>query len=88
MSSILKVKHFIGGASYLALEYLDEDINRWLETNNIQEIEKVQESYGQSPVGMHGNPEGVIFISVWYRDHSRGDVKRIIDRRFESLVTE
>ncbi|HLS28867.1 MAG TPA: hypothetical protein VK041_09470 [Opitutales bacterium] len=88
MSSILKVKHFIGGASHLALEYLDEDINRWLEANNIQNIENVQESFGQSPVGMNGNPEGVVFISIWYRDHSSGDTKRLIDRRFEAMTAD
>jgi len=86
VSSILKVKHFIGGASHKALEYLDEDINRWLKENNVQEIKNVQESFGQSPVGMHGNREGVIFISIWYRDPD-APARKPLARRYETLAS-
>lgn len=63
---MLKVKHFICGATHAALEYFDEDVNSWMEKNNIREIKQVSEFYGQSPVGMSGHQENVLFISLWY----------------------
>lgn len=70
VSSIIKVKHFICGASYASLEYFDEDMNKWMEENNIQSIKNVHEFYGQAPVGMSGHQENVIFISLWYEEDS------------------
>lgn len=63
---MLKVKHFICGATHTALDYFDEDVNKWLRKNNITDIKKVSEFYGQSPVGMSGHQENVLFISIWY----------------------
>ncbi len=70
---MIKVKHFICGASHASLEYFDEDINRWMEKNNVRTIKNVQEFYGQSPVGMSGHPENVIFISLWYECEAEAD---------------
>lgn len=63
---MIKVKHFICGASYASLEYFDEDMNRWMRENNVRDIKKVSEFYGQSPVGMSGHQENVLFVSLWY----------------------
>lgn len=41
-------------------------MNKWIEANNVRDIKKVHEFYGQSPVGMSGHQENVIFISLWY----------------------
>jgi hypothetical protein len=65
---MLKVKHFICGASYASLDYFDEDMNKWMAANNIQSIKNVHEFYGQAPVGMSGHQENVIFVSVWYEE--------------------
>lgn len=77
--SILKVKHFISGASYASLEYFDEDMNKWIEENNIRDIRNVQEFYGQAPVGMSGHQENVIFISLWY-DDGRSSQKQNVEK--------
>lgn len=66
MRKILKVKHFICGASQASLDYFDEDMNKWMEQNDVHHISKVHEFYGQSPVGMSGHQENVIFVSLWY----------------------
>ncbi len=63
---MLKVKHFICGATHTALEYFDEDVNKWLRKNNVRNIQKISEFYGQSPVGMSGHQENVLFVSIWY----------------------
>lgn len=86
VSYILKVKHFICGASHASLDYFDEDMNRWMEANNIREIKNVQEFYGQSPVGMSGHQENVIFISLWYEDNSSRHVRRDHARNLEAAA--
>lgn len=63
---MLKVKHFICGASHTAIDYLDTDMNEWMRKNSITEIKQVSETYGQSPLGMSGHQENVLFVSVWY----------------------
>lgn len=65
---MLKVKHFICGASYASLDYFDEDMNKWMATHNVQNIKNVHEFYGQAPVGMSGHQENVIFVSLWYEE--------------------
>lgn len=63
---MLKVKHFICGATHNAIEYLDQDMNEWMRKNGVTELKQVSEVYGQSPVGMSGHQENVLFVSIWY----------------------
>ncbi len=49
-------------------------MNKWMEANNIRDIKNVHEFYGQSPVGMSGHQENVIFISLWYEIDSTKEV--------------
>jgi len=68
---MIRVKHFTVGTSEAALEYLDEDINKWLDKNKVQDVKHVVQTYGQSPRGMSGHHEDSLFIQVWYQvpDH-------------------
>jgi hypothetical protein len=70
---MLKVKHFICGATHTALEYFDEDVNKWIRKNNVRDIMKVSEFYGQSPVGMSGHQENVLFVSLWYNEPEKDE---------------
>lgn len=63
---MIKVKHFICGASHASLEYFDEDVNKWMKKNKVTDIKRVNEFYGQSPVGMSGHQENVLFVALWY----------------------
>lgn len=63
---MLKVKHFIIGASPAALSYLDEDMTKWFSKAKIKKIVRINEVYGQAPLGMSGHGENVLFISIWY----------------------
>ena len=63
---MIRVKHFTVGTSEAALEYLDQDINKWLEKNNVREVAHVVQTYGQAPRGMSGHHEDSLFIQVWY----------------------
>lgn len=49
-------------------------MNKWIEANNIRKIQNVHEFYGQSPVGMSGHQENVIFISLWYESEAAKEV--------------
>lgn len=41
-------------------------MNRWMAENKVSNVKNVHEFYGQSPVGMSGHQENVIFVSLWY----------------------
>ncbi len=63
---MIRVKHFTVGTSESALEFLDRDINKWLDTNHVQDVKHVLQTYGQAPRGMSGHSEDSLFIQVWY----------------------
>lgn len=64
---MIRVKHFTVGTSEAALEYLDSDINKWLDKNHVQDVRHVVQTYGQAPRGMSGHHEDSLFIQVWYQ---------------------
>jgi hypothetical protein len=76
---MLKVKHFICGATHTALEYFDEDVNKWIRKHNVRDIKKVSEFYGQSPVGMSGHQENVLFVSLWYEAQEETEAPKKAD---------
>ncbi len=78
---MLKVKHFICGASPAALGYLDEDLTKWFKKAQVKEIKRINEVYGQAPLGMSGHGENVLFISIWYEAEdpdSPGDPPHVV----------
>lgn len=63
---MVKVKHFVTGASPTVLDYMDNDVNAWMGKHNVTNVIHVTEVYGKAPMGMSGHSEDAIFISIWY----------------------
>lgn len=65
---MLKLHTFIGKSSLEGIHQMDEFINEWLATNDV-EIVQVSQCFGQER--HHGQSlEPVIITSVWYRPKS------------------
>ena len=62
---MLKVKHMTSGLTNKALQFLDDELNKWIEENGVT-IREIKEFFGQAPSGMSGSLENVIFLSLWY----------------------
>lgn len=68
---MLKTRHFISGITRKALEFLDNDLNEWISTNNVV-VRDIKEIFGQAPIGMSGSLENALIISVWYEPPEEG----------------
>ena len=62
---MLMVKHMTSGLTSKALQFLDDELNKWIEESEVT-IMEIKEFFGQAPSGMSGSAENVIFLSLWY----------------------
>ena len=63
--AIMRVQTFLGKVSMDSLRQMDEHINHWLETHNV-EPKLVLQSFGQEKHREAGSNEPVIVTSIWY----------------------
>ena len=61
----MRVQTFLGKVSMDALRQMDEHINHWLETHQV-EPKMVVQSFGHEKHREAGDEEPVVVMSVWY----------------------
>ncbi|MFH0797262.1 MAG: hypothetical protein V2A65_09485 [Candidatus Omnitrophota bacterium] len=69
-----KVRFFTTGVTRKALEFLEAELNEWVEKTGIT-ITEIQQNFGQAPTGMSGSSENVLFLAIWYEPKESGQEK-------------
>ena len=65
-----EVKHFVGGTTKGALEFLDNEIKGWFRDSGVTQVVQVTETFGHAQSGPSGTMENAVFVAVWYRPAS------------------